>query len=192
MEAMTSPDKVTIMKVFQRIALLLMAVWMGVGCSHPISGGFRVKVDPELTAERLIHTPENFVGQKVMLGGLIVETRNFDGYSVIEAVQVDLDCFGYLKGEKDTHGRVIFRQSEYVESMIFKQGREVTVGGTVRGVQQGKVGESPYTFLVIDVEEIQLWESLDANYYGYPYYWNGTWGPFYGPPYRYRPGFYYW
>jgi len=180
------------MNVFRLIlGVGVVAVW-GMGCAHPISSELRGHVDSELTAERLIHAPQNFVGQKVILGGVIVETRNFDGFSEIEAVQIDLDCVGYPKGRDDTHGRIIFRHPGYVESIIFKKGREVTVGGSVRGVQPGKVGESAYNFLVVDVEEIQLWESYDMNYYGYPYYWNGTWGPFYAPPYRYRPGFYNW
>ena len=170
-----------------------MAGW-SFGCAHPISEPLRDRVDPDLTGERLIRAPENYIGQKVVLGGMIVETRNFEGYSEIEVVQIDLDWTGYLKNRENTHGRVIFRHPGYVESMIFKKGREVTVGGSVRGTQPGQVGEAGYTFLVVDVEEIQLWETYDVNYYDYSYYRYGAWGPFYSAPYghRYGPGVYYW
>lgn len=182
------------MKVFREVLGVMVLVVWSAGCAHPISSAFRDHVDPKMTGERLIQSPERFVGQKVIVGGVVVETRNFDGYSEIEAVQIDLDCVGYPKGRDSSHGRIIFRHPGYVESMIFKEGREVTVGGSVRGVQAGKVGDSAYTFPVVDVDEMQLWESYDTNAYGSPYYWNGAGGPFYAPPYgfRYRPGLIYW
>lgn len=172
---------------------LLALAGMMAGCAHPISGSFRDQVDEDLAFGRVLQTPERFEGEKVVLGGIIVKTRNFEGWTEIEAVQVPLDCWGYPYSRDDSEGRVIFRYEGYLEPEIYAKNREVTVGGTVAGSKSGKIDEKDYQYPVVKVEEIRLWEDYGYPYYGYPYYGYpygyGYPGPFYGRGF-YGRGFY--
>jgi len=147
---------------------------------HPIAGTIRDQVDPKLTFTEIFHSPDSFVGKKIILGGEIVVTHNLENVSEIVVVQKSLDSSGYPSDSDNTQGRFIFRQPGYLESEIYSKGRRVTGAGTVVGSKQGQVGETEYRFPVIEIEQIHLWEKPEPFYYSYPYYW----GPYY-------PGYYY-
>ena len=163
------------------------------GCAHPISKGFRNQVDPDLSLNQILQSPDSYVGKKVVLGGAIVETRNLKNVTEIEVVEKDLDCFGYPSLSDESRGRFLFRKQGYLEAQIYAKDRIVTGGGTVVGTQSGKIGEVEYEFPVIEIEELKLWDALDYRYapYGYGPYIPG-WGiysyyPYY-PYHPYRPG----
>ncbi len=40
------------------------------GCAHPVSEKLRKDLDPTLTFERLLEAPEEFIGKRVMFGGV--------------------------------------------------------------------------------------------------------------------------
>jgi outer membrane lipoprotein len=170
-------------------------------CAHPISKGFRNQVDPALSFNQILQSPDNYVGKKVVLGGTIVETRNLKNVTEIEVVEKDLDCNGYPSSSDQSRGRFLFRKQGYLEAEIFTKGRMITGGGTVLGTQSGKIGEAEYAFPVIEIEEIKLWDDPDYRYtpyYGpympgwgiysyYPYYYMN---PYYPNLFRRNP--YYW
>ena len=159
------------------------------GCAHPISGDFRSQVDPDLSFNQILQSPDNYVGKKVVLGGTIVQTRNLKNVTEIEVVEKDLDCFGYPSLSDQSRGRFLFRKQGYLEAEIFAKGRIVTGGGTVVGTKSGKIGEVEYEFPVIEVEELKLWDAPDYRYppYGYGPYIPG-WGIYsYYPYYPYHP-----
>ena len=173
-----------------------------VGCAHPISKDFRNQVDPALSFNQILQSPNNYVGKKVVFGGMIVKTRNLKNVTEIEVVEKDLDCFGYPSSGDESQGRFLFRKQGYLEAEIFAKGRMVTGGGTVVETKSGKIEEVEYEFPVIEVEELKLW---DAPSYGYPPYGYGPyipgWGiysyyPYYPYPNRFRrfyyPYPYYW
>jgi outer membrane lipoprotein len=183
--------------LFWIMALPLLAV----GCAHPISGKFRDQVDPDLSFTQILTSPNNYVGKKVVLGGVIVQTRNLQNVTEIEVVEKDLDCFGYPSLSDTSQGRFVFRKQGYLEAEIFSKDRIITGGGTVVGTQSGKIGEADYDFPVIEVEELKLWDAPYSGYgyppYGYNPYW--AWGPYpYYSPYPYPNRFrrfyspYYW
>ena len=66
------------------------------GCAHPISKGFRDQVDPDLSLNQILRSPNNYVGKKVVLGGTIVETRNLENVTEIEVEELKLwDALDY-------------------------------------------------------------------------------------------------
>ena len=183
-----------IMKPLFWILLLLNA------CAHPISGEFRDQVDPDLSFTQVLQSPNDHVGKKVVLGGMIVETRNLKDATEIEVVEKDLDCFGYPNSSDQSRGRFVFRKRGYLEAEIFKKGRMITGGGTLVASQSGKIEETEYQFPVIEVEELKLWDPPYSGYgyppYGYNPNWAGwgmyTYYPY--PPFRFRRFYYpyYW
>jgi outer membrane lipoprotein len=180
--------------------LLILFLPLLVSCAHPISGEFRNQVDPDLSISQILQSPNNHIGKKVILGGVIVETRNLENVTEIEVVEKELDYTGYPSFSDQSLGRFVFRKQGYLEPEIYTKDRIVTGGGTVVGTQSGKIGEQEYEFPVIELEEIKLWD--DPGYIYPPYYgpYLPGWGIYsyypYGPyfPYRFRRfGYpYYW
>ena len=154
-----------------------------VGCSHPMSQGLRNGIDETLTFDRLLETPEEFIGRRVMLGGAIVETRVFPEGTEIEVVQKKIDFTGYPEAGDESGGRFIFFKKGFLEPEIYSKGRGVTGVGKLTKTRMGKVGERPYEFLVIEVEEIKLLEDIERNPYFYPPYWDPWYRPHSYAPY---------
>lgn len=187
------------MKLIRLIWLLLLPLLTG--CVHPISEGLRNQVDPALSINQILQSPNTYVGKKIVLGGMIVKTRNLEKVTEIEVVEKKLDSFGYPSFYDETRGRFLFRKQGYLEAEIFAKGRMVTGGGTLVKTKSGKIGEVEYEFPVIEAEELKLWDASSSGYgyppYGYGPYWSRM-GPYpYHPnyPYRFfRPYFYpyYW
>jgi len=172
-----------------------------VGCAHPISGEFRDQVDPDLSFNQIVQSPNNYLGKKVVLGGTIVRTRNLADVTEIEVVEKDLDCFGYPNFGYGSGGRFLFRKQGYLESEIFAQGRIITGGGTLVASKTGKIEEAEYEFPVIEVEELKLWDAPVQSFWFPPYaygpYLAGTslyYYPYYPYPNRFRRFYYpyYW
>lgn len=175
------------------LAGVLLLVWMAAGCAHPISGSLREQVDKDMNFGRLLAAPEQFSGEKVVLGGIIVQTRNYDGWSEVEVIQVPLSRWGRPDDRDASMGRVLFRYEGFLEPEIYKKDREITVGGTISGTKTGTIDKAVYDYPVVKVEEFRLWDKIDYGYYGYPYpyYGYGYWGPYYSPAY-FRRGPFFW
>jgi outer membrane lipoprotein len=163
------------------ISFILLAI---MACAHPISKGMRETLDPGISTGGLFASTDQYVGKRVMLGGSIVETRNFPAKSEIEVVQKEVDSSGRVSSNDATLGRFIFRRQGYLESEIYAKGREVIGVGKVVGNQTGKIGDREYLFPVVEVEELHLMEVYrEVPYYYdpfYPYYYD----PFYHPFHR--------
>jgi outer membrane lipoprotein len=171
--------------------LLILFLLLLASCAHPISGGFRSQIDPDLSINQILQSPDNHVGKKVVLGGTIVQTRNLENVTEIEVVEKELDYSGYPSSSDQSLGRFMFRKQGYLEAEIYAKSRMVTGAGTVVGTKSGKIGEMEYEFPVIEIEEIKLWDAPDYRYRTYYGPYIPGWGiysyyPYY-PYYPYRP-----
>ena len=171
------------MRVF--ILIVFLAV---VGCTHPISKNLRAGLDPSVSLTGLFESPDAYIGKRVLMGGNIVQTRNFPDQSEIEVVQKSVDSYGNLSGGDRTLGRFIYRHRGYLESEVYAKGRDVIGAGVIVGGQSGKIGDRDYLFPVIEPEElILLPEYIETPYYYDPFY------PYYFYGFRHhRHGHHYW
>ncbi|MZG54637.1 MAG: starvation-inducible protein [Nitrospinae bacterium] len=162
------------------IFLLLIGM---IGCAHPVSRELRQDIDETLTFDRLLETPEEYIGKRVMFGGAIVETRALPEGTEIEVVQKKIDFTGYPEAGDESGGRFIFFNKGFLEPEIYSKGRGVTGVGKLTGTRMGKVGERPYEFPVIEVEELKLLDDIERNPYFYPPYWDPWYRPHSYAPY---------
>ena len=58
--------------------LLFIFLVVFVACVHPISEGIRAQIDPTLTFNQILESPDPHLNQPVMYGGVIVKTKSFD------------------------------------------------------------------------------------------------------------------
>jgi outer membrane lipoprotein len=164
-------------------------------CAYPISKGVRQEAEkgPQFTA--VLRAPDMFTGSVVIWGGIIIETINHQEGTEVVVLETPLDYEGEPKDSEYSHGRFIARTSAYLDPMIYKKGREVTVAGKIIRPEKRKIGEMTYTYPVISIKEIHIWTESKAYYP--PYYsgygWYGPYygyGPYWGPPFGWPYGWY--
>lgn len=115
------------------------------------------QVDRSLTPQSVIAEPEVSRGKVALWGGTILDTRNLKQATQIEVLGYPLNASNQPKLESKPLGRFIIKHSGYLEPTTYAQGRQLTVLGSISGSQDGKVGETSYTYPVISDSQLHLW-----------------------------------
>lgn len=132
-------------------------------------------------------------GTSVRWGGVLIDAVNESNSTCFEVLSRDLDRYLRPLQEDRTAGRFIACKPGFHDPQVFAAGREVTLTGRIRGIEQREIDQFKYRYPVLDVDELVLWEPrrevlvmdhmYDPFWYPYPYYW-GYWGrPYWGHPY---------
>lgn len=90
-------------------------------------------------------------------GGVIVETLNKENSTEIQIIAYPLQDNGKPDLDAPPAGRFIAIQQGYLETADYRQGRRITLSGTLLGLRDGKVGEADYRFPLVNPNEMQLW-----------------------------------
>lgn len=114
-------------------------------------------VDSTLTAAQVAAAPTAYGGTPVVWGGVIIVTRNEPGFTEMELLSYPLDSAQRPDTGEREQGRFLVRHNSYLEAVDYAPGRLLTVSGTIATVLQGKVGEAPYTFPVVQSSDVYLW-----------------------------------
>ena len=154
----------------------------------PLSKEVMQQVDESLTYQAVQRNPQDFLGKTVLWGGVIVKTTNRQEETVLEVRQSELDIEKRPKNLDSSAGRFIVRQAGFLDPVIYKEGREITIAGEIAGKEALPLGGLQYAYPVILAKEIHLWEKIDPQSYPYPYW---DYPPFWGP-YGYPYGYPYW
>ena len=124
-----------------------------------------------------------------IFGGVIAETIVTGKGTEIEVVQSPLDKFGNIIDEDVSEGRFIITTKKYLDPLIYRKGRDITVAGVLSGSKKGLIGEIEYTYPVFEARELYLFKEEECLLHPYPYWY----GPFYYPPFYYpHTPFWYW
>lgn len=141
-------------------------------------------------------------GSTVRWGGVIIDTRNEENKTCFEILSRNLGKYMRPELEDSTLGRFIACKDGFYDPEVFAEGREITLTGTVRTIEEHPVDDFNYRYPVLDAKDIVLWEKRKQvivynNPYYYPFYggFYGGWGwgypyyryPIYGYPYYGRP-----
>lgn len=120
-------------------------------------------------------------GQAARWGGIITSVENKPEQTIIEVVHFPLNHYGKPLTNDDTAGRFKAVISNFVDPILFGEGRLVTFVGTVGAPLAGLVGEQPYMFPSLDVENYYLWRKqspYDTSSVYFDFY-AGWYSPFY-------------
>lgn len=156
------------------------------GCAY--SGAYSPITDPDFkgpTLQAVRSNPGGFLGRPVRWGGRITRVENRSDATLIEVVEQPLYRYGRPQRSSDTQGRFLARFEGFLDPAVYDQDQPITVVGTLMQSLQGRIGEYPYEFPVVAVNEHRLWE--DEPDYGYDPWLYG----YHYPPYFYghRYGF---
>ncbi len=184
------------MKLKKKTGILLMALLAGalLASCAPVSKEVMSRVDETLTYQVVKQDPEVYRGRTVLWGGVIVQTVNRQNETLLFVRQTELDFEKRPKDLDRSAGRFIVRYAGFLDPNIYKEGREITVGGDIAGSQVLPLENTQYTYPMVAAREIHLWEKPQPVYpYYYPYYpyyypyYDPFWGsPFWWGPYRWH------
>jgi outer membrane lipoprotein len=162
----------------KRLAVFGMILVLVSGCVNAISRGVLKDVDREITFSALIKAPNTYQGKMVMLGGIIVNTINKPEGTLLEVYQTRLDRGRPVDTDR-SEGRFLALYQGFLDSEIYKQGRRVTLAGTVQGEKVQQLGEIEYHYPYLIIKEIHLWqEEPPVRYEPDPWDpWDDAWGP---------------
>ncbi len=161
------------------------------GCAHVMSEDSMKLVDRHISFEELRKAPESYVGRYVLFGGTIAGVKNTKGGAELEVLQTPLGSTGTPEETQDSGGRFIVSSHRFLDPLVYRNGRRVSVVGEVKGKKLRMIDEVEYVYPFLAEVEMHLWESLqeERRHYPPPYYYDPFWDPWW--PYR-RPFYPYW
>jgi len=170
--------------------MILLSAGMIVSCA-PFSQEMMRHADESLTLREVQKDLQPFLGKTVLWGGVIIETTNRKEEAILQVMQTNLD---YQKRPTDldrSRGRFLVRHTGFLDPVIYRRGREITVVGEVAGKEILPLGEIQYAYPIILAKEIRLWERRPQVRPVYPlWYWDPY--PYWWyrhPSWWYRPYF---
>jgi outer membrane lipoprotein len=149
------------------------------GCATVPSRQLRVQAAP-ISFRAVLQKANAFRGQRVILGGYVLETINEPDRSLLIVLQAPLDFQNRPKSQDLSEGRFVVQTSEFLDPEIFSKDRRVTVGGTVRGTLSRQIGNTAYLYPLIESVELHLWPKevrYPRRYDPYWPYWRRPWYP---------------
>lgn len=173
------------------VIVTAMAIFWS-GCAHVISEEVLKEVNKDISFGQLLKDPASYRGQTVLLGGVVVRVTYHQEGTLLEIYQTDTDWTEKPVNLDVSEGRFLALYEGFLDSEIYKKGREVTVAGIVKGVKAMQLGEIHYHYPYLLIKEIYLWKKekreICDHYPWYPWgIWGpwGMWGPWYYPYWRY-------
>jgi len=180
----------------KKIIVLAVAALITASCASVIPKELMEKGIRSFSFNDVLAKPQAYQGQLFVLGGIVVATTVTDEGSLVEALYVPVDSYGYLRDIKGQTTRFLAAYPKgkgVLDPVIFRRNRQITIAGTFNGLKSGKIDQMDYLFPEFTIIEIHLWEELPQVVYvpryapyGWGPYGSPYWDPFWGPPWPYR------
>lgn len=103
-------------------------------------------------------------------GGVIARTDNTEGITQLEVVQFTLDSNGRPEVTDKSAGRFRVKINQFLDPMIYKEGRQLTVLGSIAPSEQDYIGKHSYLFPVLLSQQLYLWQpekQIETHYIPY-------------------------
>ena len=142
------------------IAFITLSLLLSACAASPFKmEGINQSITPQQTLSN-----SALLNSKVIWGGILIETRNFENTSQVELLSYPLDSGGEPIRSAQPQGRFLLKYTGFLEPAQYASGRWLSVMGTVQTSEAGKIGEADYQYPVINGEQIHLWsESSESD-----------------------------
>ena len=111
---------------------------------------------PQQDLVRVMNAPQLYVGQEARFGGKVVSVQNQQGKTRLEIATVQLDGAARPELGEPSRGRIFADVNGFIDPVDFR-GQLVTVVGPIVGVVDGKVGNTPYKFMLMNATGYKRW-----------------------------------
>ena len=143
------------------IFVLFVSLFLN-ACSSPAKFATE-NVDLNITPEQAVAESTNLQSTQVLWGGIIVSSANLKQETQFEVLAYPLDSDHRPDVDKTPLGRFIAIQQGYLEISDFAQGRLISISGMLQDTRTGNIGETQYTYPVIDISQLHLWEKKTVS-----------------------------
>lgn len=128
------------------------------GCATPPFDASAV--DESITPQRAVDEAPLLSGRQVLWGGVVIAATNLPDATRLEVLSYPLDRNQRPMTGQRAGARFLVYRSGYLETAEYAPGRQVSVVGTLSGVEQGTVGETAYRYPVVREPQLELWPEL--------------------------------
>jgi outer membrane lipoprotein len=136
----------------------LFVFFITAGCAPPFSKETLDTVNRNISFQELKKEPEKFKGTSVMLGGMIIGSKNTQEGALIEILQKPLDTDGRPLQTDSTEGRFLIRSDTFLDPAVYHEGRLITVVAEVIGRKELQLDDIMYAYPLLIVKDLHLWE----------------------------------
>ena len=136
---------------------LALSVFGMAGCaSKPIDiDDDTIALEP-VTASQVASDPGLARGT-VLWGGTLVGAANLESGSQLEVLAYPLDRTQRPQVDRPSRGRFIVASADYLETVDFSEGRQVTVLGDLDGLEEVTIGQARRRLPVVQAGQLHLW-----------------------------------
>ena len=143
----------------------LFALFVTAGCAPPFPKETMDKVNRNISYQELKKGPEKFKGTWVMLGGMIIASKNTKEGMLIEILQKPLDTDGRPLQTDSTEGRFLIQSDTFLDPAVYHEGRLITVVAEVIGRKELALDDIMYTYPLLSVKDLHLWEPSQGPHF---------------------------
>lgn len=165
------------------IIFLLCGLFLA-SCSV-MSKDIRMDAEKDISFEFLKQNTDQYEGKTVILGGYILEIRNFREETRLLVLQAPLAIRDQPRDRDLSEGRFMVVLGGFLDPAVYEKGRKITIAGEVLGHESVRIDGHMYDMPLLRAREVYLWqvprESIGCCYYDDPFY---PWPDSY---LRYRP-----
>src|SRR5947208_2890960 len=137
--------------------IVLVSLLGCVACGSVISPQVQSLADPDLSYAQLASNPEAYVGKVVIIAGTIIEAVNTPEGTRLVLLQYPTNRRGRPQTDVSSGGRFLVLAPEYLETVIYRSGRPLTVAGEVWGQRELPIGEIVHRYPLLTPREMYLW-----------------------------------
>ncbi|PHM28540.1 Slp family lipoprotein [Xenorhabdus innexi] len=165
-------------------SIVFMGTMILIGCASVPDSIKGTTKHPEENLISVKNRPDLYIGHEGRFGGKVLSVLNEKGRTRLEISTMPLASNAAPLIEAPSLGRLYAYVNSFLEPTDFKN-HYVTVIGFIKGIEKGKVGDSPYNYVVLNVNGFKRWH--EERRISFPYsmgnMWNYSGDPFYDYPY---------
>lgn len=143
-------------RFFILFPIALITLTLG-GCMHAISKEAREEVSDDVAFADVYNDPHNYIGTRLLTGGLILGITEEGPTTTLEILAFDLAYNGEPIDIDESGERFLARTAQEIDER-FDNGLLVTLTGTVAGSETVALTGRDYTYPLLLLHEIHLWD----------------------------------
>jgi len=140
------------------IAIITVLVLSACATTPPLDSS---NIDLALTPAEAVRDPAGLQGHRVLWGGMIISAANLKEKTQIEILAYPLNSSQKPDTSKPAYGRFLAQHDGYLETAELSDGRLLTLVGRLDGTSIAMIGESRYTYPVVNMDQYSLWRRGD-------------------------------
>ncbi len=158
-------------RTMSRATLLGLALILVITGCNPIPRSVTKEADLDLSFTEIREVPEQHLGTVVLLGGTIVGAESRQGETFVEVQEEQLGMSTEPRAGGRTGGRFLAVFEGPLDPTEYKEGRRITIAGTIQGKGIRPSGPEDHVYPVIRAEDSFLWAYCGDDYYPYSFYY---------------------